>query len=46
MNKVQLGHVPDDPGNRQVLSHEVSSVTLARDLVQRDDILGALLLLP
>ena len=46
MHQVQLRHVPEDHGDGQVLRHEVCSVVLARELVQRTNLLGAQRLQP
>ena len=46
MREVQLQHVPQYHVDRQVLGHEVCTVSLARDLREWNDLLGALLLEP
>ena len=46
MDKIQVGHVSKYHMNCQVLCHQICSVGLARDLGQRDDLPGALLLQP
>ena len=46
MREIQLQRVPQDHVDGHVLRHEVRAVALARDLGQRDALLGALLLEP
>ena len=46
MHKVEFRHMPQNHRDGQVLGHQVRAVDLARDLGQRDDLLGTLLLEP